>query len=196
MFNDYFTRLLLDHCQEVSGSGSVDDSTMNEIHLVAKFISSNENKYLLESKILRDGVEYLTQEFSLALNAIDSSFYSLNQVEREKIVKSLWQVDCEADKALSKVLINFSYQEIVRNIQVLLEVTFGSPFILVQTPIGLSKDGKDEVSKKIQMNNDSPVIVQFQVNKNLIGGMRVFENGKVKDLSWMGRIEKIVKLNI
>lgn len=196
MFNDYFTRLLLEHCQMVSESGQVDDATLEEISRVAHYVSSNDAKYIKESELLQKGVEYLTKDFALALNGIDSSFYGMSQSEREKAVNDLWKIDREVDKALMKVLVNCSYQEIVRNIQNLLEVAFNSSFLLVQTPTPLDKATKDEIVKKLQLENKEPVIVQFQVNQSIIGGMRIFQNGEVQDMSWMGRIEKIVNLNI
>lgn len=196
MFNDYFTRLLLEHCQMVSESGQVDDATLEEISRVAHYVSSNDAKYIKESELLQKGVEYLTKDFALALNGIDSSFYGMSQSEREKAVNDLWKIDREVDKALMKVLVNCSYQEIVRNIQNLLEVAFNSSFLLVQTPTPLDKPTKDEIVKKLQLENKEPVIVQFQVNQSIIGGMRIFQNGEVQDMSWMGRIEKIVNLNI
>lgn len=196
MFNDYFTRLLLEHCQMVSESGQVDEATLEEISRVAHYVSSNDSKYIKESELLQKGVEYLTKDFALALNGIDSSFYGMSQSEREKAVNNLWKIDREVDKALMKVLVNCSYQEIVRNIQNLLEVAFNSSFLLVQTPTPLDKATKDEIVKKLQLENKEPVIVQFQVNQSIIGGMRIFQNGEVQDMSWMGRIEKIVNLNI
>ncbi len=196
MFNDYFTRLLLEHCQSVSDSGKVDDATLEEISLVAKFVSSNDTKFIKQSKLLRGGIEYLTADFAEALNSLDREFYALSYDERVKKVEGIWKVEKEVDKALKKILVNFSYQEIVRNIQELLEVAFGSPFVLVQTPIGIGSDQKNEMMNKISKEIDEPVIVQFQVNKAILGGMRVFVDGQVQDMSWMGRIEKIANLNI
>lgn len=196
MFNDYFTRLLLDHCQEVAKSSGVDEATLEEISLVAKFVSSDDSKYIKKSNLLRSGVEYLTQDFAQALNSLDRGFYALTYDERLKKVKEIWSVEKEVDKALEKLLVNFSYQEIVRNIQELLEVAYDSPFVVVQTPLEISTAKKTEMMEKISKEIKDPVIVQFQVNKAILGGMRVFVDGQVQDMSWMGRIEKIANLNI
>lgn len=196
MFNDYFTRLLLDHCQEVSASGQIDKATLEEISMVAKFVSSDDSKYIKNSELLRRGVEYLTQDFAKALNALNKDFYALSYDERMKKVGEIWSVDKEVDKALEKLLVNFSYQEIVRNIQELLEVAYESPFVVVQTPMEIEAVQKTEMMEKISKEIKEPVIVQFQVNKAILGGMRVFVDGQVQDMSWMGRIEKIANLNI
>lgn len=196
MFNDYFTRLLLEHCQSISESGKVDEATMQNISVVAKFVSSNESKYIKQSELLRSGVEYLTQGFAKSLNDLDRDFYAMSYDDRVKAVDKIWSEKREVDKALKKVLVNFSYQEIVRNIQELLEVAYGSPFVLVQTPIRLEASAKDDMMLQISKEIDEPVIVQFQVNKSILGGMRIFVDGQVQDMSWMGRIEKIANLNI
>jgi F0F1-type ATP synthase delta subunit len=196
MFNDYFTRLLLDHCQEVSASGKVDEATLEEISMVAKFVSSDDSKYIKNSELLRKGVEYLTTDFAKALNALNKDFYALSYNERMAEADKIWSVDREVDKALKKLLVNFSYQEIVRNIQELLEVAYESPFVVVQTPLEIGHEQKTEMMEKISKEINEPVIVQFQVNKAILGGMRVFVDGQVQDMSWMGRIEKIANLNI
>lgn len=196
MFNDYFTRLLLEHCQSISESGKVDEATMESISMVAKFVSSNDTKYITKSDLLLDGVKYLTQDFAKALNSLDRDFYTLSYDDRVLAVDKIWSEKREVDKALKKLLVNFSYQEIVRNIQELLEVAYDSPYVLVQTPLRLESKAKDEMMLQISKEITEPVIVQFQVNKAILGGMRIFIDGEVQDMSWMGRIEKIANLNI
>jgi F0F1-type ATP synthase delta subunit len=196
MFNDYFTRLLLEHCQNISESGKVDEATMESISMVAKFVSSNDTKYIAKSDLLLEGVKYLTQDFAKALNSLDREFYNLSYDDRVLAADKIWSIDREVDKALKKLLVNFSYQEIVRNIQELLEVAYDSPYVLVQTPLRLESKAKDEMMLQISKEIKEPVIVQFQVNKAILGGMRIFVDGEVQDMSWMGRIEKIANLNI
>lgn len=196
MFNDYFTRLLLEHCQSIADSGNVDEATLKSISAVASFVSSNDTKYINKSDLLLGGVKYLTLDFAKALNSLDREFYSLSYDDRVAAVDKIWSVDRDVDKALKKVLVNFSYQEIVRNIQELLEVAYGSPYVLVQTPLRLDAKAKDEMMLQISKEIKEPVIVQFQVNKAILGGMRIFIDGEVQDMSWMGRIEKIANLNI
>ncbi|MBI5755267.1 F0F1 ATP synthase subunit delta [Candidatus Peregrinibacteria bacterium] len=88
-----------------------------------------------------------------------------------------------------------SYQEITEEVSRFLEKTKKSPSTIVQTARNISSTFREEIRKKLLGMN--PMIFPiFQVNRNLIGGMRIFSNGKTLDESWFSRINTITTINI
>lgn len=79
-----------------------------------------------------------------------------------------------------------------------LEKVFGedgiSHYLLIQSPLKLEPAFKEEIrlSMNKQYPNTPPV---FIVNKKLIGGLRIYIDGKVEDLSWLSKIDFLTSLN-
>jgi len=62
-----------------------------------------------------------------------------------------------------------------------------SPYILIQSPREIEPKLKKEIRAKIreEKSNHFPI---FQINKKLIGGIRVFKDGETTDNSWLSRV--------
>lgn len=67
-------------------------------------------------------------------------------------------------------------------------------YLLIQSPVKLETAFKDEIRESMmkQYPNASPI---FVVNKNLIGGLRIYIDGKTEDLSWISKINILTSLN-
>lgn len=196
MFKNYFTKSLLETCQKIAEEKSATEAVLADIKSVVDFVSNGDETSLKNSSILRDSLKNLCGDFMVALNSLDREFYGMNFEDRSQAVSKIWKDKSGSGMELANVLTNFNYQEITRSLQSLLEVAFDSPYLVVQTPVEMDQKLKKEINKQLVGEFDMPVIVKFQVNKAILGGMRIFRNGQVEDKSWMGRIEKIANLKI
>jgi len=62
--------------------------------------------------------------------------------------------------------------------------TFSSSnLIAIQTPIIPAQELKQEIADRIR-KEDPTAILRFSVDKGLLGGMRIFRNGTLRDYSW------------
>lgn len=78
-----------------------------------------------------------------------------------------------------------------KEIQDFLHSAFGSAPILIQSAISI--DGDLRSSMRSTFSKKYPYsFVSFQVNTNLLGGLRVFEGGNMHDKSWRGDIERLI----
>ena len=78
--------------------------------------------------------------------------------------------------------------------QMLNTVYGGDHYLVVQSPIRLSKEQQEEISETLRKKYSAAVYPLFKVNKALIGGLRVFYNGQVQDHSWLGRINVLTSI--
>lgn len=84
-------------------------------------------------------------------------------------------------------------KQILGTIHTFVSKVFKSPFIVVQTPIRLEQDQKASIREELVEKHPHSV-PSFSVNKNLIGGLRVFVDGKTHDHSWISQINKLTSI--
>ncbi len=65
--------------------------------------------------------------------------------------------------------------------------------LLIQSPVRLSSEMKEDI--RLAMHKKHPEATPiFVVNKNLIGGLRIYIDGHVEDLSWQSKINILTSL--
>ena len=119
-----------------------------------------------------------------------SDYATAKENERRAVVKKLIAVENSVGKALKKLLLNNSYQELSNAIQALCQKTWGNTYTLLQFPCSINPELKKEIRGELRQT-DSTLFPIFQVNRQLIGGFRIFKGGKTTDYSW---IRKVLKL--
>ena len=70
--------------------------------------------------------------------------------------------------------------------------SLGNNLLIIEIPVVLDYKSKFEYRQKFLNKKDKQPFVEFVVNPNLIGGMRILENEHVYDYSWY---QKVVSLN-
>ena len=101
--------------------------------------------------------------------------------------------DSVVAKALKNLIITNSYQELASEINELCKNIAEAPYVLVQSPREIDSELKSEIRENLNKDFESSFPV-FQINKNLIGGLRVFVDGTSHDYSWFSRISSISNL--
>jgi len=84
-------------------------------------------------------------------------------------------------------------KQIIEQIQSFVSLVYSAPFVVVQTPIQITKEQKTTIRSELNRKYKHS-IPSFSVNKKLIGGLRVFVDGKTHDHSWISQINKLTSL--
>jgi len=62
--------------------------------------------------------------------------------------------------------------------------------IIVESPLSLDIDIKTKIRKIYNADNKKAFVV-FNVNENILGGIKTYINGKITDDSWASKIENL-----
>lgn len=148
---------------------------------------------LHKSPLFKAVLEFFTTTFAGRLDELSNSFYLLPYEKRIEEASRIIESDSLVARALKDLLVNNSYQEIASTLEQLSNLVANGAMVLVQTPrdpgTELKKEMRENLSKEYPLS-----FPKFQVNRELIGGFRVFVNGTTKDLSWFARILKITSM--
>lgn len=98
-------------------------------------------------------------------------------------------------KTLQHAVSRLSSQEVNEEILTFLEHYFNAPRILVQSPLPVDEKTRHEIRQRFLKTHPTSFPV-FSVNAQLIGGIRFFINGKVKDYTWFSKVQKIHNLSL
>jgi len=165
---------------------------IKEIQSLIEFNKSK--KVNSENKLFTAALTYLSDKFVTNIYSLPDNFHYLEYDQQLIVAKKLIKSESRLAQTLIEVVANHSYQEILNELQNLLNKTINAPIVLIQSPISLSTEHKIEIKSKITEQNKTICAPVFQINKKLIGGMRVFVNGEVTDNSWLKKINLITTL--
>lgn len=127
--------------------------------------------------------KYLTTEFASLLDETKNA---------EALIPKTYKL---FGKVLRETLEENSYQEITDEVSKFLEKTRKSPTTIVQTARKIDATFRGYIREKL-LGMNPYIFPIFQVNRSLIGGMRIFSNGKTIDESWFSRINAITTITI
>ena len=117
--------------------------------------------------------------------------------DSEEVVRSLISSPLKANRVVGLSLLDFVSNYFDHDTELDLNTLVNEEFdhfILVQSPMKLESKMKEEIKESLvkKYPNSSPV---FVVNKSLIGGLRIYVDGKTEDLSWVSKINILTSLN-
>lgn len=166
---------------------------LTDLELVINYIRSNKDQNLKNNKLFEKIVEFLTTELAMKMDIINSEFCLLSSPKRREIAEELIPGESEAAISIREIMVNYSYQQICAEIYDLCSRVKEAPYILIQSPREIDHELKRKIRKNFleQSPYNFPI---FQINKKLIGGIRIFENGHSTDNSWLSRILRFTSL--
>lgn len=94
---------------------------------------------------------------------------------------------------LNSLISSWTIQELSEEVHTFLGEFGHTPYIVVQSPFALSAQTRSEMRKHFR-GEYKLSFPQFSVNKQLIGGIRIFIDGQTQDLSWISRINALSTL--
>ena len=164
-----------------------------EIHQALNFSQNAKDQSLTGNKFLLSVIEFLTNDIALKIDLLPENFSLLKVKEREEIAEKLISGDSSAAESLRAILVHFSYQQIANEIYTLSNKVHEVPYIIVQTPRAADHELKREIRKKLLEKHPNS-FPSFQINRKLIGGIRLFINGQNIDHSWLSRVLRFASL--
>jgi F0F1-type ATP synthase delta subunit len=169
------------------------ENLMSDIQNATEYLKDASKVNVSENGLLKGIALFLTETFINDIYKLPIIFYKENRESQMKTIDTLITSNSLLGKTLRELLIDNSYQELFEGLTSFVRNTLDAPYLVVQTPIELDTKKKIEIKDKLREEyaNCFPI---FQINKNIIGGMRIFVDSEVKDFSWLGRINYITSL--
>lgn len=159
----------------------------HDLSLVVHYASGAKDLNLRKNKFFAALAAFLTGEFARKLDLLDNDFYLYSADNRQKIVEKLISGDSQLAETLREILLNKTYQQISAAIFEISNKVAPSPYILIQSPREIHAELKRDIREKIRTENPTHFPI-FQINKKLIGGIRIFKDGETEDQSWLSRV--------
>lgn len=178
-------------------ASSNDSALAKDLKLIIEFLHlgnvAASNSEYKKNKFFKAFIRFLTENLAIKLDKLPASFYKIEYKEQVQVVEKLIASESVVAKALKNLIITNSYQELASEINELCKNITEAPYVLVQSPREIDSELKVEIRENLNKDFESSFPV-FQINKNLIGGLRVFVDGKSHDYSWFSRISNISNL--
>ncbi len=168
------------------------DEFLDDLKVVEEYLRSSKSD-IKDNKFFESVCNFFIKELAPKIDHLDGEYYLLDKSHRQTIVDKLINSHSHLAEELKKLLLNFSYEQLSSEIRKLSQEVKDSPYVLVQTPREIEIELKREIREKIQEEEENCFPI-FQVNHKLIGGVRIFIDGKTKDHSWRSRVHELINL--
>lgn len=146
-----------------------------------------------KNEFLNALANYLFKEFAQQFDQLTIAFFFDSLAERSTILNKLFSGKTFLHHAVCDLVLSSTYQEIGMQANADLSYLKEAPFVVIQTPMELSSEMRRNIRSHV-VEKYPFSFPEFQVNPQIIGGLRVFVGGKVMDHSWMGRIQSLANL--
>lgn len=145
------------------------------------------------SEFFKAMLQFFIENFAAKLDELDARFYLLPYEDRVKKAHDLLDSDSKVSNALRELIVTNSYQELAQTLEQLSKNVAEADTIMVQVPRDISRELKKEMRTVIANEHPTSFPV-FQINRQLIGGFRIFINGESIDHSWFSQVQKLSSL--
>lgn len=211
MFNNFLTSLVYEMVQHKSADASSmdkiripavfkdylksvsDQHLMKDLNLIVEFANGAKGLPLKGNAFFEAFLDFLTGPFAGKMDVLTGDFYALPQEKQETLIQKVIKSDSHVAESLRHLLVRYSSQELAEAIQTLSQQVAGAPFVLVQSPREMESELKKEVRANL-LKKHPLSFPAFQVNRKLIGGIRIFLDGKTVDHSWHQRVLRFTSL--
>lgn len=166
---------------------------LEDLRTAIIFIHQPKDKAIAKSDFFKALLQFLNTDLARKIDLLDSRYYLMEKPQREEVVNELIKGESLLAESLRNILVNYTYQQICENINSISNIIAGSPYIVVQSPREIEPKTKKEIRAELYEKYPLSFPV-FQINKKLIGGLRIFENGITQDHSWLSRVLKFTSL--
>lgn len=171
-------------------STATEDEFVKDLKSVLRFLKSQPDDH--RSGILTALASSLLGDFASKFDKIGRAFFALADADKKVFLSKLFPQPSRFQKSLIDYLAVYSPAEIAETIIVFLRGLYGqeSSRIIIQSPLECEESTKAEIRKYFSQSHPRS-FVTFNVNLQLIGGIRFFVDGKVDDLSWFSKVQQL-----
>ena len=206
MIEELLQSLAVDVLRVLKGKEEIDDKTMGSTALAKPLQAMNPDQlvdqFALLLKTLKEEMpfsknaftdalgSFFLQEFSVPFDQMGSHFFHQKLSVQESMLKKYFPFSSYFFDHLRSHLLFASQQDITETIVQYTSSLYGSPRILVQSPVECEVHLKHSIRQHfLQFYSQS--FLAFHVNTQLIGGIRFFVDGTVQDFSWFSHIQAL-----
>lgn len=166
---------------------------LKDLSAILIFIHNPKNAGVQNNSFFIALIEFFNTELARKIDNLDSEFYLLPKKKRKEFMEGLIPSDSNLAKSLRAILEDFTYQQLASEINNLGQKVKDSAYIVIQSPREIDPKLKREI--RTRLTEENPLsFPSFQINKKLIGGLRIFNNGKTIDHSWLSRVLRFTSL--
>lgn len=158
---------------------------LEDLRILLRFIHTGDAP-IQENRFFKALLELLTGSFGFRIDMMSQSA-NLSEKDRHAVTEKLIESNSALAQALRRILLAYSYQEIATEISQLGKKVVGAPTLIVQSPRAVELELKKEIRETFGKENPLSFPI-FQINRQLIGGFRVFKDGETTDYSWLSRV--------
>lgn len=142
--------------------------------------------------ILQAFAIYIETTLVDVIDQLAIEFFIQGEESKSKVLKNILDLNKVSEKVLYDFLIISSYEEVQNSLKKLVfKINPAKENIVIQTARQCDLSFKKDIRKEFKENG----FVRFQVNKTLLGGMLVYQNGVLSDSSWLGKIKALKDLS-
>ena len=169
------------------------DEFMGDVKILASYIEDDKNTDIQGNGFFKRFLEFLSKDLARKIDYLDGEYYLMRKEKRSEFTQQLIKGDSMLASTLRAILINYNYQQITEEVYELGNKTEKAPYIVVQSPREIDTELKKEI--RSHLTKVWPLsLPTFQINRRLIGGLRVFIDGKSTDNSWLSRVLRYTSL--
>lgn len=166
---------------------------IEDLALILKYVQGAKDLNVHQNSFFTAFLSFITQELARKIDYLDGEYYLMPKESRKKFVDKLINSDSSLAEALKDILTNYTYQQIGSETNNLGVKVKGAPYLVVQSPRAITAELKKEIREHLLEKYPYSLPV-FQINKKLIGGIRIFQDGKNVDRSWLSRVLRFTSL--
>jgi len=166
---------------------------LKDVLLISNFIHSPKTTEIKDNTFFKTLLEFLNIELGRKIDQLDGEYYLMDQQGRKEVIEKLLPGESHLAKSLREILENQTYQQLTSEINNLGYKVAQASYIVVQSPREIENKLKREI--RAQLLEKCPYsFPTFQINRKLIGGIRIFKNGTTIDHSWLSRVLRFTSL--
>lgn len=133
---------------------------------------------------------FLVADFGFLLDGVSGDFYSLPVEDRLKLLSLPNVESSQLYRAAYDILVRENYHSVASAVQRFVSTVGQGTSLLIQIPRPMSGEDKKTIRQSVLKSHPDSFLV-FAVEPSILGGLRFFEGGVLRDASWLSRIKTL-----
>jgi len=125
---------------------------------------------------------------------LDKSFANMTSEDQLGRLQAVFKTDNSVMKAFKELVLHNSFESLVSKVRSFVSQQNDFVEVTVQFALDVTASERRQIVSEFTNKYGDMTLVYFQVNPRLIGGMRIFANGQLTDLSWQKKIETLTNI--
>jgi len=169
------------------------DQLMFDLQDLSKALKSGSKisaKNVLSAHISR----FMCKLANQAAIGLDKSFATMTREDQLGRLQAVFKTDNSVMKAFKEFILHNSFESLVSKVRSFVSQQDDFVEVTVQYAVDVTASERRQIVSEFTNKYGDMTLVYLQVNPRLIGGMRIFANGQLTDLSWQKKIETLTNI--